>query len=77
MVVAAYDVAEGRKALFYPLDLDRVGYRITEVLEFLVGGGCGNEKTLLVSINSSERLITRALEKRTLRSIDRLSECLQ
>ena len=73
MVVAAYHVAEGREALFYPLDLNRVGYRIAEVLEFLIGGSCGDEKAFLVAGTCSEKILGRALKEHTLRSIDRLS----
>lgn len=42
MVIAANNIAKGGKTLFYSLDLDAVGYRIAEVLEFLIGSGGGD-----------------------------------
>ena len=39
VVVAADDVSQGGQALFYPLDLHRVGNGVSQMLEFLVGGG--------------------------------------
>lgn len=49
MIVAADDVSKRGESLFYSLDLDAVGDRVAEVLEFLVGGSGGNEETFLVA----------------------------
>jgi hypothetical protein len=49
VVVAAYYVPERRQALFYPLDLDAVWYRVAQVLELLVGRGGRDEKAALVA----------------------------
>jgi hypothetical protein len=49
VVVAAYYVSERGQALFYPLDLDAVWYRVAQVLELLVGRGGRDEKAALVA----------------------------
>lgn len=65
MIVAAYYVAKSRQALFYPLDLDRVGYRVAEVLEFLIGSGGWNEKAFLVAVILLFRIATEVCAQRT------------
>lgn len=49
VVVAANDVAQRRQTLFHPLDLDRVGDRVPDVLQFLVGGARGEKETATVT----------------------------
>jgi hypothetical protein len=49
VVVATYYVAQSREALFYPLYLDRVWYRVAQMLQFLVGCGGRDEKAFLVT----------------------------
>lgn len=50
VVVGDDDVAQRRQPLFYPLDLDAVGQRVAQVLQFLVGRGGGDEEAFAVSI---------------------------
>ena len=49
MVVAANNIAERGEALFYALDFDFGRKRVTQMLQFLVCGGCGDEKTFAVT----------------------------
>lgn len=49
MVVTADDVSERRQSLLDPLDLDAVRNRVSQVLEFLVGGGGRDEETFAVT----------------------------
>lgn len=49
MVVTDDDVAEGRETLLDALYADFVGEGVAEVLEFLVGGCGGDEKTFSVT----------------------------
>jgi hypothetical protein len=49
VVVAADAVSEGRETLLDALDLDGVGQRVSNVLQFLVGGDGGQEQAVLVA----------------------------
>lgn len=49
VVVGDDDVAEGGQALLDALDADRVGEGVSQVLEFLVAGGRGDEEALAVT----------------------------
>lgn len=49
VVVGADDVAQGGQALFDSLDLDRVGDAVSQVLQFLVAGGRGDEQAFAVA----------------------------
>ena len=49
IVVTYNDVAECRKALLYSLNSNGIGYRVTEVLEFLVCSGGRYEETVSVT----------------------------
>jgi hypothetical protein len=49
MVVAANHIAERGEALFYALDFDFGRKRVAQMLQFLVCGGCGDEKTFAVT----------------------------
>jgi hypothetical protein len=49
VVVATYHVAERGEALFYPLDLDAVWYRVAQVLQFLVRRRGRDEQAALVA----------------------------
>lgn len=64
MVVADDDVAEGRETLLDALYADFVGEGVAEVLEFLVGGCGGDEKTFSVTFFS---LLAQPQDKNMLR----------
>lgn len=49
VVVAADDVAQRRQPLLYPLDLDLVGDRVAQVLQFLVGRRGRDEQAFAVA----------------------------
>lgn len=49
VIVAANNVAKRGEALFYALDFDFGWKRVAQVLQFLVCGGCGDEKTVAVT----------------------------
>mmetsp|Transcript_3807 Transcript_3807/g.5726 ORF Transcript_3807/g.5726 Transcript_3807/m.5726 type:complete len:88 (+) Transcript_3807:450-713(+) len=49
MIIACDDIAQCRQTLFYALYDDLVGEGISEVLEFLVGRGGGDEEASSVS----------------------------
>lgn len=49
VIVAANNVAKRGEALFYALDFDFGRKRVAQVLQFLVCGGCGDEKTFAVT----------------------------
>jgi hypothetical protein len=49
VVVAAYDVSEGRQPLLYALDLDGVGQRVAQVLQLLVGRARGDQQALAIA----------------------------
>ena len=49
MIVRADDVPQRGEALLDALDFDGVGQRVAQVLEFLVGCGCGDEQALAVA----------------------------
>ncbi len=49
MVVGTYDVPQRRQPLFYPLYLDLVRYRISQVLQLLVCRRSRDEKALSVA----------------------------
>lgn len=49
MIVAANNVTKRGKALFYALNFDFGRKRVAQVLQFLVCGGCGDEKTVAVT----------------------------
>lgn len=49
VIVTAYNVAKRGEALFYALDFDFGRKGVAQVLQFLVCGGCGDEKTFAVT----------------------------
>lgn len=50
MVIAADDISKGRETLFYPLNLHGIWQGIAQMLQFLVCGCSGDEKTVLVAV---------------------------
>lgn len=49
VIIAAYNVSKRRQALFYSLYFDFVWERIPQVLKFLIGCCCRDQKTLSVT----------------------------
>ena len=50
MIVTANDVAQRRQPLLYSLDFDLIRYRISEMLQFLVGGRGRHEEAFSVAM---------------------------
>lgn len=53
MVIAADHISQRRQPLFYPLDLDGVGERVAQVLQFLVRCCRWHEEAFAVSTESA------------------------
>lgn len=49
VIVRADHIPQCRQPLLNPLDLDFVRYAVAEMLQFLVGGGGGDEQTFAVA----------------------------
>lgn len=49
VVIANNDISEGRKSFLYSLNSYFFGQRVANMLEFLVSGGVGDQKTILIA----------------------------
>jgi hypothetical protein len=76
MVVTADDVTECRETLFDTLYLDGIGDGISDVLEFLIGGGGGEKEASAVTMIHSAMSIIWSLHN-TGKDRTQLSNVLQ
>jgi hypothetical protein len=49
MVITTNDISERTQSLLYPLNLDRIGEGVSQMLQFLIGSRCRHQQTVLVS----------------------------
>jgi hypothetical protein len=49
MVITTDNISQSTKSLLYPLDLDRIGESVSQMLQFLIGSRCRHKQTILVS----------------------------